>query len=149
MKTLLSIIIAIIFFSCHKKSEDPQPALVQNPPVEQTAKTEPYYRRIVSEFHECCPSNNNGISQYEKFVGHDDSHTPKADLYRVTMVHFVPSQNINDTLSVQNVRIWWKDGKPESDLFAFKYDTSWKDWFRTWKTQENMNGNTWLKYEVK
>lgn len=138
--------LSLLIFSCAKKSESPQPEQQQIQVAPQ--KPDPYYRRIMSASHECCPENNNGTSQYERYQGHDDSHSPKADVWLVTQVYYRPSQNINDTTSVEKVLIWWENGTPHSDKYTFKFDSAINDWYRTWNTQVNVSGNIWFKYEV-
>lgn len=132
MKKTLSIIALSLLFSCTKKSEEsPKPIQVQEQKQIIVTEVEPYYLRLRPKDNECCPRTYKGLQEYCRFVGHDDKHVPKADVWALVL----KKGNLEtDTVRKVTAKIWWVNNKPYSDFFGFRFNTSMDSWEREYDT---------------
>jgi len=132
MEKTLSIIALSFLFSCTMKSEE-QPTPIQ-PQIQKEAvvvEVETYYLRLRPKDNECCPRFYKGLQEYCRFVGHDDKHVPKADVWALVL----KKGNLEtDTVRKVTAMIWWVNNKPYSDFFGFRFNTSMDSWEREYDT---------------
>ena len=125
-RILLPIALSASLFCCTKKSQDPKPEETQKQQTVQTATIpEPYYPRLgrAKEFDDV-PVVIGGISYVERYIGHDDTHVPKADVYFFQQL--ITENRITRVGFESKLRIWWVNDTPHSDSLRFKMkDGKW------------------------
>ena len=126
-KIILNITIITILLSCSKKSDQPKPQEA----IPQTQKTEtklpdPYYQKLGRPFGFEDVTVFLGDYFIEKYIGHDDSHVPKADLYFFQQQHVNTTYHTTEVIFTSQIRVWWLNGVPKSDSLVFKKtDNGW------------------------
>ncbi len=113
MKRLFLVLALSLFFACSKKTDNPTPAPSVQVATKVTPVIAPYYARLYSQ-----ELYYNSVACFEIFLGHNDSHTPKADKYGLV---YGVAPNKNDTLIFN---VWWSNNVPYSDYLYFKPATT-------------------------
>jgi len=144
MKNLILLLAIAFVFSCSKKkTEDPQPESKTTPPVVvEEIKQVPYYK----DFKQIGTPYKNGGWLNVTFLRHDDTHIPKADVYKWDC-----HCNGSNPDSVFEIRIWWVDCAPYSDYSSlyFKKDVltnNPKDCPYYWLFAPSAKSNLWWSY---
>lgn len=143
MKNLILLLVIASVFSCSKskKEEDPKPVQVLKlAPVQDTTK--PYYKDFTQK---STPFTNGGYLDVT-FIGHDDLHVPKADVYKWDC-----HCNGNNTADTREIRVWWIDCQPYSDYASLYFKkgnptNNPSDCPNYWMFATDKNSNSWWTY---